>query len=212
MDEQFWRDVWKQEHQGFHEGQPNSYLVRHTNVLRGNQRVLVPLCGKSQDLIYLRDQNFDVVGIELVESAARAFFAEQGLHATESTHNGHIHLSADGITIIVANVLDVTKQEAGRFDVIYDRAAAVALPPEMRRAYADALNALLTDDGHIFLVTFMHPMRTAGPPFSISRTQVADMYPTAPIKVLEHRSPTHLEQSNPDMAWMGVDVYWLGPF
>src|SRR4051812_33920356 len=86
MDTADWFGRWREGRIGFHEGAPNRRLVRHARELGTPnhddgtpKRVLVPLCGKSEDLTYLAQLGFEAVGVELVESAVRAFFSEHAL-------------------------------------------------------------------------------------------------------------------------------------
>ena len=82
MEPDFWRARWSEGRIGFHEGAPNAHLRQNLDVLAGARRVLVPLCGKAEDLAFLAASGREVVGVELVEDAVRAFFAEHGLAPT----------------------------------------------------------------------------------------------------------------------------------
>src|SRR6187551_3789011 len=76
-------DYWREGRTGFHLADFNPRLIEHGTVAFSEAtRVLVPLCGKSADLEWLVTQGFEVVGVELVELAAQAFFAERGLTPT----------------------------------------------------------------------------------------------------------------------------------
>src|SRR5450830_150029 len=81
MDSQFWRERWARNQIGFHLPEVNPYLQRHWPLLALAQgaKVLVPLCGKSLDLVWLASQGHRVLGVELSEQAVDAFFSEQGL-------------------------------------------------------------------------------------------------------------------------------------
>lgn len=207
MEEQFWRDIWKQESQGFHEGAPNAFLTKHIGRLREYPRILVPLCGRSHDLQFLADAGHEVVGVELVEHAARLFFEERGLQATEDRSNGFLTLRCDTISIIVANVLELTPERVGSFDAIYDRAATVALTESARRKYAEVMCTLLRPSGIIFLVTFVDPERDTGPPFSVDQHAIEGMYPTAQLEIIDMREPEDSDGSNPGN--MTQKVFWI---
>ncbi|MBL9037808.1 MAG: hypothetical protein JNG84_04760, partial [Archangium sp.] len=97
MNEVFWVTRWNEGRIGFHEGKPNAWLARHHAELGHTQRVLVPLCGKSEDLAYLAALGHQVVGVELVELAARAFFTEHSLTPTESRRGQLVSLQAGGV-------------------------------------------------------------------------------------------------------------------
>ena len=78
MHPDYWLERWEKGRIGFHRLDVNPRLVEHHKALDGVIRVLVPLCGKSVDLEWLVVQGFEVVGIELSELAAQAFFSERG--------------------------------------------------------------------------------------------------------------------------------------
>lgn len=69
---------------GFHLPHVNPLLVKHLPRLLGERQgadrqpsILVPLCGKTHDMLYLCKQGFGVVGVEGVARAIREFKAEQ---------------------------------------------------------------------------------------------------------------------------------------
>ncbi|MDE2388435.1 MAG: thiopurine S-methyltransferase, partial [Betaproteobacteria bacterium] len=71
----------------------------------------------------------------------------------------------------------------------YDRAALVALPPDMRQRYVNHLLRILPANTQILLVILdylQHEM--AGPPFAVSLQEVAALYQNrAEITVLSQR-------------------------
>ena len=168
MDPEFWHARWSERQIGFHEGKPNHFLARFADRLTG--RVLVPLCGKSEDLAYLESLGHEVVGIELTETAVREFYAE---------HPG------TKVQIINSDFFAVTAAQVGHIDSIYDRAALIALPPDMRVRYAAHLQAL-APDAQMLLVTLEYPEGTMpGPPFCVREDEVRALYKTAPIEFLD---------------------------
>lgn len=183
MDPSFWLERWQQGRIGFHEGKPNALLVRHLDRLTGH-RLLVPMCGKAEDLAFLAAQGHTVLGLELVEAAVRAFFAEHALEPTV-TRKGELAIYTAGqITLIAGDLFAVTRDDVeasgGPIDAIYDRAALIALPPDLRRAYLDQLRALSGPGTPGLLVTFEHASGS-GPPFSVPPDLVAALYPHAEL-------------------------------
>ena len=79
MQPEFWYDRWDRNQIGFHLSETNPYLRRFWPSLQLAQgsRVLVPLCGKSLDLSWLAAQGFEVLGVELTQTAVEQFFSEQ---------------------------------------------------------------------------------------------------------------------------------------
>ena len=78
MKKEYWLERWRQEEIGFHQSEINPYLRQYwpdLQVAPGKQ-VFIPLCGKSRDMIWLREQNLSVLGVELSPLAVEAFFKE----------------------------------------------------------------------------------------------------------------------------------------
>ena len=88
MNPEFWRKRWQEKRIGFNQSAANPLLVeyiKHLNLSAGS-RIFVPLCGKSIDMAWLAAQGYDVVGVELVETAVQDFFVEQNIQYTISQH------------------------------------------------------------------------------------------------------------------------------
>ena len=65
----------------------------------------------------------------------------------------------------------------GCFDVIYDRAALIALPVPMRISYVEKLLSLLGPEGQILLITLEYPPELhQGPPFSVEQQQIEQLF------------------------------------
>jgi thiopurine S-methyltransferase len=189
MDPDFWRARWAEGKIGFHEGRPNAHLEAHASRLGERRTVLVPLCGKSADLAYLAARGHHVVGVELVESAARAFFAEHGLTPEESTRGGLTALSAGEITILVGDFFATTRELLGPVDALYDRAAMIALPPPLRARYVQHLRKLLPVGAPGLLLVLEYPQdQMAGPPFSVMEDEVRALYAGATVETIVDES------------------------
>jgi thiopurine S-methyltransferase len=194
MDQEFWNERWTAGQIGFHKSSANDLLAAHHEAgLRGHQRVYVPLCGKSLDLIWLRDHGHDVVGCEFVGSAIEAFFSEQfpevkRLQARYPTVTVH---ESSGVRIIEGDAFAVdTFATGGLVDAIWDRAALVAVDPANRERYVEALLRVLRPRGVILLVTFSYDQeKLAGPPWSVSDDEVTRLFgPSCTIERLQQRA------------------------
>lgn len=182
----FWQDRWKAGQIGFHEGRPNALLERHTARLGASRRVLVPLCGKAVDLTYLAGLGHDVIGVELVEDAVAAFFGEHGLLPTVARDGAFVRYQAGGITILAGDVFDTDPGVLGPIDALYDRAAMIALPPDLRARYVAHLRALLAAGTPALLVTVEYPQEAMpGPPFSVHEDEVRRLYAGADVTLVE---------------------------
>jgi thiopurine S-methyltransferase len=185
MERSFWIARWNEGKIGFHEGAPNSYLVAHADWLAERRRILVPLCGKSEDLAYLASRGHEVIGVELVEDAVKQFFAEHGITPDTSVAGQLVIYRAGAITVIAGDIFSVTSEHVGAIDAIFDRAALVALPPELRSRYVAHLRLLASDATRELLVTIEYPPEASnGPPFSIEEAEVRHTFAGASIRVL----------------------------
>jgi thiopurine S-methyltransferase len=87
MKKEFWLERWERAEIGFHQDEVNPYLLQYWPELHAAQggEVFVPLCGKSLDMVWLREQGHAVLGVELSAIAVRDFFVEQGKSPAHST-------------------------------------------------------------------------------------------------------------------------------
>jgi len=179
MKKDFWLERWEQEEIGFHQDTINPYLSQFWPELHSSpdSLVFVPLCGKSQDMLWLRKQNQRVLGVELSPIAVQAFFKDNGYTAKHDTHDKFDHCTADGISILCGDFFDLNKDDLGGVSVVYDRASLVALPPEMREQYVHHLVSILPPGTQILLITFDYPQsEMQGPPFSVSVSEVETLF------------------------------------
>lgn len=179
MQQDFWLQRWQEGQIGFHQDRINGYLTRHfgrTGAQTGGT-VLVTLCGKSLDMLWLRDQGFCVVGVEFSPLAVEAFFSENNLQPAISSSGKFQRYHADDITLLCGDFFDLTAEDIGDISAVYDRASLIALPPEMRPSYADHLTGLLPRGTKVLLVTMEYPQdQMQGPPFSVHESEVHDLY------------------------------------
>jgi thiopurine S-methyltransferase len=184
MEQQFWQARWDANQIGFHERQVHRLLTRFAkhllpsrNAIESKPRMLVPLCGKSLDLPWLRDQGFDITGIEFVRLAAESFFSEQRLSPRVFQAGDFECFESPGLTMWVGDFFDLATADNSAFDAAYDRAALVALKPEDRARYAATLLGALKPGAKVLLITFVYEQaEMSGPPFSVSEQAVAELF------------------------------------
>ena len=179
MKNEYWRERWRQEEIGFHQSEINPYLSRYWPELQvaPGKQVFVPLCGKSRDMIWLREQNLSVLGVELSPLAVEAFFKENEYSPRHTVGKKFDHWDADGIRILCGDFFDLEKDDLAEVGAVYDRASLVALPLKTRHVYADHLLRILPPAIPILLVTFDYPeSEMSGPPFAVSTAEVEALY------------------------------------
>lgn len=200
MDAAFWTARWSEKQIGFHEGRPNAFLERHAARLGERRHVLVPLCGKSEDLAFLAARGHTVTGVELVEDAVRAFFDEHEVVPTVQ-RGTHATYTAGAITIHAGDFFAVTPALAGPIDALYDRAALVALPPEMRVRYAGHVRTLVAAGAPGLVVTFEYPQdKMNGPPFAVFESELRALYAGQSIDLLDERPAENLRTRDAGIA------------
>lgn len=179
MDSEFWHERWERDEIGFHKHEVNQLMKANIGQLglSKGSHVLVPLCGKSLDLLWLVRQGFCVSGIELSAKAIEDFFSENDLkYEREAVPNGTVYRSG-ALTLWCADIFHFDPGLLGRVNAVYDRAALVALPPDMRRNYTAWLLPALADHTPILLITLDYPQQEmGGPPFAVAREEVRDLY------------------------------------
>ncbi len=180
MDPDFWHSRWANNQIGFHEGQPNDFLIKYIGRLgvRHGDRILVPMCGKSIDMIWLTDQGYRVLGVEISPIAVQAFFEENKLPAQQSVAGPFTRWQYDPIEILCGDFFALTAADLSDVAAVYDRAALIALPEGLRSAYARHLETSLPGALKHLLVTLDYPQaQMQGPPFSVDAAAVRRLFP-----------------------------------
>lgn len=179
MSKDYWLERWNREEIGFHQNEVNPYLREYWQELRltHDAEVFVPLCGKSRDMLWLREQGHRVLGVELSPAAVLAFFQENGYKPHHVAHPKLEQWEADGLRILRGDFFDVSKKDLAQTGAVYDRAALVAFPPQLRLRYVSHLLDILVLGTQILLVTFDYPQtEMPGPPFAVSKEEVEALY------------------------------------
>jgi len=178
MDHEFWHSRWNKNEIGFHQSDIHPMLVKHWSALtQPRNHVLVPLCGKSRDMHWLQHQGLEVVGSELSEIAMQDFIEDCEVSFTSRTVASFTSHKAVGYHLIVGDFFALNKNQIGSIDCVYDRAALVALPQDMRDQYVEKLKDLLAPNTEILLITFSYDQsKREGPPFSIDAAEVERLY------------------------------------
>lgn len=167
---QFWEQAWADGRTRFHRPDPNAGLVKYAStIFDSGDRVLVPLCGKSVDMLWLSERGYGVSGVEVAKLPIDEFISENNLEGSWSDHSYQV--KAQRITIYHQDFFN----HDGRYEAIYDRACLVALSAPLRARMAERYKALLKPKGKILLITLKHPT-SDGPPYSISDEEIDSLF------------------------------------
>ncbi len=179
MDTNFWHNRWQDNLIPFHKQRTNHYLEKYFDrlALDDGAEVLVPLCGKSVDMRWLGNRGCRVTGVELSDIAVRDFFKEQGIAAVEREDAEFRILEGEGMRLLCGDIFALDASHTADVAAVYDRAALIALPPEMRRRYVEHLLSLLAAEVPTLLLNFEYPAdEIDGPPFSVDEAEVRALF------------------------------------
>ncbi|MFM2589780.1 thiopurine S-methyltransferase [Vibrio sp. TBV020] len=204
-DPEFWHGKWAANQIGFHLEDVNPLLIQYWNKTNPSyeDKVFVPLCGKSEDLVWLATKHEDVQGVELSNIAVRAFFAEHFYTPMVMPVNGqHELFQFDELSIYTGDFFTAPIQP---IDIVYDRASLVALPEEMRGDYVAKIKSLLKPGARILLVSLDYiQSEMAGPPFSVPEQEIRSLY--AEFKVTKlYRDEA--DEDHPKIAKKGLSRF-----
>jgi thiopurine S-methyltransferase len=186
MTPEFWHDKWQKNEIGFHLDAPHPWLVNLFPILgfKQNQTVFVPLCGKTHDIDFLLGQGLKVVANELSEVAVKELFARLNI-SPEITSNvkgwdapGKRYHS-DNLSVYVGDFFKLTTELVNSktpIEWVYDRAALVALPFEMRQQYSLHMQNLCANAQQLLMTLDYPQQQMSGPPFSVPPEEVAQHY------------------------------------
>lgn len=191
MEADFWHQKWQANQIGFHKAEANPLLIKHLPALglAKGARIFVPLCGKTLDIPWLLAEGYRVAGAELSAIAVEQLFDGMGVAPEVTEVSGMRRYSAEGVDIFAGDIFDLTGEDLGAVDAVYDRAALVALPDDMRARYAAHL-ADITGRAPQLLITFGYDQaQMQGPPFSVPPDEVTRVHgPRYRMKPL-HQGP-----------------------
>ncbi len=214
MNPEFWKARWQTNRIGFHQTEINRHLKRFWPRLglRGEGRVFVPLCGKSRDLCWLAEEGHEVVGVELAEEAVQAFHEENGLSCTPCQEERFSRWCSDRIEILCGDFFDLTPAHLEGVRAVYDRAALIALPPDLRKRYIGHMLRILPKEAKMLLLTLEDgPARLPGPPFSVPEGEVEAAFGGRFTIERLLEGPIHLQGKSGPEAAVTEKVYLLEP-
>ena len=177
MQAEFWLESWELggSKTSFHRKDVHPYATTYApaEFLKG-KRVLVPLCGKDNVLMWFREYADHVIGIELAEKAIQQFFQAQNLPYYKTADQRY---EAERLTIFNRDIFELQPADLGSIDFVYDRAALVALPEYMRQRYRYKIDEFMSVGSQCLVITLEYaPSLGETPPFSITPEEIDRYY------------------------------------
>lgn len=181
-DNELWQQSWRDHDIAFHQHAVNPLLVKFWPNFRltAEDRVFVPLCGKSLDLLWLAGQGHAVIGVELSPLAVRAFFRENSLQPTRRKVGKFTLWEHGRIGILCGDFFQLNAADLGDISAVFDRASLTALPDDIRAAYIAQLRRIVPTSCRMLLLTTEEPEdgETQGQPFAVA-DEIASLYASA---------------------------------
>ena len=174
-----WLKFWENNETNWHGDRITQELVEYFELfeLETRDKVFVPLCGKSLDMIYIMNQGFSVVGVEISEIGVRQFFSENNLAYKITKVDDFDLYSTENLEIYCGDFFALTSKHLNNVKSVFDRKSLIALEPEVRQKYVKHLNDIISLGARILLVTLQYPQyQMSGPPFSVDKSEVESLF------------------------------------
>jgi thiopurine S-methyltransferase len=145
--------------------------------LKSPARVLVPLCGNSPDLHWLAEQGHSVIGIDVSAKALQQVMQEQSAKFSKDSSHGFTIYRSERMELWEGDFLKLPISKIPALDLIYDKAAIVALPPDMRADFAQKVLQLCNQGTQMLVQAFEYEQHEmSGPPFSVDTDEINSHY------------------------------------
>lgn len=175
---EYWENRWITNQTGWHRSVYNDLMVKYWPKLGipTDSKVLVPLCGKSLDMLWLAEKGHTIVGIEFTRVAVERFFPENKLQHIIVKHPNYIEFKSDRFTILNGDIL-VIPSDLIQAEAWYDRAAMIAINPDLREDYVSQIRQQTKVGAVGLLITYSYPQEEMeGPPFSLNDDDVFQLF------------------------------------
>lgn len=175
---EYWENRWITGQTGWHRSAFSELLLKHWPSLELNSKceVFVPLCGKSLDMIWLAENGHTITGVEFAKPAVETFFQENEIEHEITKYSDYQKFSGEKFTILNSDFFDL---ESGiiHADAWYDRAAMIAVKPNLRRDYVNQIRRFTKVGAVGLLITYTYPQKEMeGPPFSLEDEDVYNLF------------------------------------
>jgi thiopurine S-methyltransferase len=176
---EFWLSRWEENDIGWHHEEFNPHLLGfwHNLEIPAGARILVPLSGKSRDMVWLAEHDYRILGVEISPIAVSSFFAERGLEPRVTEGERFSRWQAGDYDMLCGDLFLLQKEDLREINAVYDRASLVALNRDQREAYAGLLAQLLPSGCAVLLVAMDYPQHEMqGPPYCVTEQEVKEIF------------------------------------
>lgn len=199
MELSYWQSRWNKGKTGFHMEGGYPGLQKHWKnfPMQKLPEVLVPLCGKSEDLVFLSEKSAAVTGVEISEKAADEFFSDLKLSPVITHSHGFKIYSAGNISIWCGDFFRFPLLKERNYDLIYDKGGLVALPEKMRIRYSKKIHEISgSSNNTVYLLHHFeyNQPEMPGPPFSVTLDEIKSLFGNRFILSVLEENELNIEQ------------------
>jgi len=158
INESFWTNIYNTEDPGWDLKIPHPALESTMNQIKLSKcRILNLGCGTGTDANYLASLGHIVTGVDMSPEAIK--------RANEK----YSHVK--NLNFVQKDIFDVTPEELGKFDLIFEHTLYCAISPERRNKLTQVWKKMLSDNGQLLGIFFSMNKRI-GPPFGGSEWEI----------------------------------------
>ena len=124
-----WINRWETNRIGWHAEQVNRHLIKYLDRLNlsSGDSIFVPLSGKSNDMLFLLENDINVIGVELSNIAIEQFFSENNLDYLVSEVDKFVLYEGEQIQLYCGDFFDLESKHLHDVRALYDRASLLSL-------------------------------------------------------------------------------------
>eukprot|EP01099_Mayorella_cantabrigiensis_P008613 TRINITY_DN8100_c0_g1_i1.p1 TRINITY_DN8100_c0_g1~~TRINITY_DN8100_c0_g1_i1.p1 ORF type:complete len:238 (-),score=65.35 TRINITY_DN8100_c0_g1_i1:66-749(-) len=223
MTESFWAQKWEST-PGWYRDNPNARWKSSYEQLKtvfpdfvqsgsdselAGRKVLIPLCGDTEAIDFFLSLGAQVVGVEFVQTAIDKLLArlEQRFQLQfnkEEEGDKKRYISNDKRVSIYQ--FDFFQLQETDVDIVFDKAAMVAITPDRRPEYSQIISTCLKKNGAILLETV--DREEGGPPFNITSSEIKSRWYLEPKFELLFETVLYKAEPEKALLW-GASLYIL---
>lgn len=179
MELSYWQSRWQKGNTGWHMDTVYPLLPQLWDHLgmSSNAQVLVPLCGKSLDLLWLTEHCDTVTGVDISPKALQHVMRQHHESFNKDTSHGFTIYRSDSLVLWEGDFTKLPADQIPAQDLIYDKASIIALPPKKRQNHAKKMIELCNHNTQILIQTFEYDQsEMSGPPFSVEEQELERLF------------------------------------
>jgi len=178
MEDQYWLNKWQTNDITFHEENINAELIAYISELKlkPGDNILIPLCGKTKDMLWLAEKGYYVIGVELSPIACSDFFTDLNITPHITKQSKFTKYQHKNIELFCGDLFNLTSSDLSNVHAIYDCKALIALPSELRKKYVNHLVACAGTNIKILLLTRETSCQITPPPYPVNEAEVNLLY------------------------------------